>query len=55
MGKHDNRLSMKMRRRKSQKRLKARIKNQKAAKKAARTGGAKPAKKSRPAPAPAKE
>ena len=43
MGKHDNRVSMKMRRRKSQKKLKARIKNQKAAK------------KPRQAPAPAKE
>ena len=55
MGKHDNRTSMKMRRLKAQKKLKARIKNQKAAKKTARGASAKPAKKPRQAPAPAKE
>ena len=54
MGKHDNRTSMKMRRRKAQKKLKARIKRQKSEKKGARTGG-KAVKKPRPAPAPAKE
>jgi len=54
MGKHDNRTSMKMRRRKAQRKLKARIKRHKAEKQTARTGG-KPAKKPRPAPAPAKE
>lgn len=53
MGKHDNRTSMKMRRRKAQKKLKTRIKRQRADKKAARTGG-KAAKKPRAA-APAKE
>ncbi len=51
MGKHDNRTSMKMRRLKAQKKLKARIKRQRADKKAARTGGSKPAKKARPAAA----
>jgi hypothetical protein len=57
MGKHDNRTSMKMRRRKAQKKLKARIKKHRAEKKAARPGGGKAAKKPRstPAPAPAKE
>ncbi len=54
MGKHDNRTSMKMRRRKAQKKLKARLHRRKATKKAARTGD-KSAKKPRPAPAPAKE
>ena len=54
MGKHDNRTSMKMRRRKAQKKLKARVKRQRADKKAARTGG-KAAKKTRATPAPAKE
>jgi hypothetical protein len=54
MGKHDNRTSMKMRRRKAQKKLKTRIKRQKAEKKAARAGG-KIAKKPRTAPTPAKE
>ncbi len=54
MGKHDNRTSMKMRRRKAQKKLKARVKRQRAEKKAARTG-AKSAKKPRTTPAPAKE
>ncbi len=54
MGKHDNRTSMKMRRKKAQKKLKARIKRQKDTKRAARTGGAKAAKKPRAA-APAKE
>ena len=53
MGKHDNRTSMKMRRRKAQKKLKARVKRQRADKKTARTGG-KAAKKPR-ATAPAKE
>jgi hypothetical protein len=53
MGKHDNRTSMKMRRLKAQKRLKARLKRQSAERKAARTGG-KAAKKPR-ATAPAKE
>jgi hypothetical protein len=55
MGKHDNRRSMKMRRRVAQRKLKARIKKQKAGKKAVRVSGTKPAKKPRPAPAPAKE
>jgi len=55
MGKHDNRNSMKMRRRKSQRKLKARIKRQKHEKKASRTAGGKPAKKARPSAAPAKE
>ncbi|MGD0835372.1 MAG: hypothetical protein ABSB49_01855 [Polyangia bacterium] len=57
MGKHDNRTSMKMRRRKAQKKLKARITRQHKAKKGARAAGAKPAKKVRPAaaPAPSKE
>jgi hypothetical protein len=54
MGKHDNRTSMKMRRKKAQKKLKARIKRQKADKKATRTTG-KAGKKPRPAPAAAKE
>jgi len=54
MGKHDNRTSMKMRRRKAQKKLKARIQRHKAEKKATRTAG-KAAKKPRPAPAAAKE
>jgi hypothetical protein len=54
MGKHDNRTSMKMRRRKAQKKLKARVKRQRADRKVARTG-AKPAKKARTTPAPAKE
>ena len=54
MGKHDNRTSMKMRRLKAQKKLKARIKRQSSEKKAARTGG-KVAKKPRATPAPAKE
>lgn len=54
MGKHDNRTSMKMRRRKAQKKLKTRIKRQRTEKKAARTGGGKAAKKPRAA-APAKE
>ena len=54
MGKHDNRTSMKMRRLKAQKKLKARLKRQKTEKKAARSPG-KAAKKPRPAPAPAKE
>jgi hypothetical protein len=54
MGKHDNRTSMKMRRKKAQKKLKTRIKRQKADKKAARTTG-KAGKKPRPAPAAAKE
>jgi hypothetical protein len=54
MGKHDNRTSMKMRRRKAQKKLKARIKKHRAEKKAARTGGKAP-KKPRPTAAPAKE
>ena len=54
MGKHDNRTSMKMRRLKAQKKLKARLKRQKTEKKAARTPG-KAAKKPRPTPAPAKE
>ncbi len=54
MGKHDNRTSMKMRRRKAQKKLKARVKRQRADKKAARTSG-KAAKKPRTTPAPAKE
>ena len=53
MGKHDNRTSMKMRRLKAQKKLKARLKRQKTEKKAARSPGAKAAKKPRPAPAPA--
>jgi len=53
MGKHDNRTSMKMRRRKAQRKLKARLKRQKTEKKPAGAGGAKPAKKSRSAPAPA--
>jgi hypothetical protein len=53
MGKHDNRTSMKMRRRKAQKKLKTRIKRQRTEKKVARTGG-KAAKKPRAA-APAKE
>jgi hypothetical protein len=55
MGKHDNRRSMKMRRRTAQKKLKARIKKQHAGKKAARGAGGKAAKKPRSAPAPAKE
>lgn len=54
MGKHDNRTSMKMRRKKAQKKLKARIKRQKADKKAARTTG-KAGKKPRQTPAAAKE
>lgn len=53
MGKHDNRTSMKMRRRKAQQKLKARIKRHRVEKKATREGGAKPAKKSKPAAAPA--
>jgi sRNA-binding protein len=55
MGKHDNRTSMKMRRRKAQKKLKARVKRQRTEKKASRTGAAKSAKKPRTTPAPAKE
>ena len=55
MGKHDNRMSMKMRRKKAQKKLKARLKRQKTTKKVVRGGTAKAAKKPRPAPAPAKE
>jgi len=56
MGKHDNRNSMKMRRRKAQKKLKTRIKRHKTDKKATRgTTSKAAAKKSRPAPAPAKE
>jgi hypothetical protein len=54
MGKHDNRTSMKMRRRKAQKKLKARVKRQRADKKVTRTGG-KAAKKPRTTAAPAKE
>ncbi len=54
MGKHDNRTSMKMRRRKAQKKLKARIKRHRGEKKAARSGG-KAAKKPRSTSAPAKE
>lgn len=53
MGKHDNRTSMKMRRRKAQKKLKTRIKRQRSEKKATRSTG-KTAKKPRAA-APAKE
>lgn len=53
MGKHDNRTSMKMRRRKAQKKLKARVKRQRADKKTAHASG-KAAKKPR-TPAPAKE
>jgi hypothetical protein len=46
MGKHDNRRSMKMRRRISQKKLKARIKRRKTERAAARTGSTKaPSKK----------
>ena len=55
MGKHDNRTSMKMRRKKAQKKLKARLKRQKTTKKVVRGGTAKAAKKPRPAPAAAKE
>ncbi len=55
MGKHDNRVSMKMRRRKAQKKLKARIKKQKGEKVSARTASGKGAKKARSTPAPAKE
>ena len=51
MGKHDNRTSMKMRRKKAQKRLKTRLKRQKAEKKAARTPSTKAVKKPRSAPA----
>ncbi len=54
MGKHDNRTSMKMRRKKAQKKLKARIKRQKETKRTARGGSTKAAKKPRAA-APAKE
>lgn len=45
MGKHDNRRSMKMRRRVGQKKLKARIKRRKAERAAAVKGAAKPARK----------
>jgi hypothetical protein len=55
MGKRDNRRSMKMRRLGAQKKLKVRLKRQKAEKKAARSPVTKAAKKPRPAPAPAKE
>jgi hypothetical protein len=57
MGKHDNRRSRKMRQRTSQRKYKARIKKQKAERKAARgTMPAKVAKRARSAaPAPAKE
>jgi hypothetical protein len=51
MGKHDNRRSMKMRRLTAQKKLKARIKKQKAVKKAARPAS-KTAKKPRAATTP---
>jgi hypothetical protein len=54
MGKHDNRTSMKMRRRKAQRKLKARLHRQKSERQAARAPG-KPAKKPRSTPAPAKE
>jgi hypothetical protein len=54
MGKHDNRTSMKMRRRKAQRKLKARLHRKKTERQAARASD-KPAKKSRPAPAAAKE
>lgn len=40
MGRHDNRLSMKMRRRKSQQKLKARLKRKSAEKRAARAPAA---------------
>ena len=56
MGKHDNRRSMKMRRRVSQKKFKARIKKKKVERQAARGAAAKAPKKPRgAAPAPAKE
>jgi hypothetical protein len=56
MGKHDNRRSKKMRQRVSQTKYKARIKRQKAERRAARGTPAKAAKKPRSAaPAPAKE
>lgn len=45
MGKHDNRRSMKMRRRISQRKLKARIKRRKAARTTAKPGKAAPKKK----------
>jgi hypothetical protein len=54
MGKHDNRTSMKMRRLKAQRKLKARLQRRKAERKGARASD-KPAKKSRSAPAAAKE
>jgi hypothetical protein len=56
MGKHDNRRSKKMRQRVSQKKYKARVKKQKAERRAARGTPAKAPRKPRAAaPAPAKE
>jgi hypothetical protein len=45
MGKHDNRRSMKMRRRKAQKKLKARAKRRKTERAAVTKGAAKPSRK----------
>ena len=50
MGKHDNRRSMKMRRRKAQKKLKARAKRKKTERAAAVKGAAKPATSRKKAP-----